>query len=313
MTEFGLIDYVARLFADVDRQGWESIGDDCTVLPIGGGESLVITTDMLQEQVHFLRSATLAYELGRKSLAVNLSDVAAMGVRPVAALLSLALPMDATEEWAKEFLEGFHSLAAEWGVALVGGDTTASKCGVSINVVAIGRGKSCNIKRRSAAKVGDVIYVGGELGGSALGLRDILAGNILSDYARLHSNPEAQIAQGEWLGAKVSVHAMMDLSDGLASDLMHILKLSECGAEVDVDSIPACEGDVEAAVCGGEDYKLLFTVDASCAEQLEREFELQFGYRPYAVGRIISAATPQIKWVEQGEEIRPAWRGFSHF
>ena len=97
MTEFGLIEYVAKLFGDVDRQGWEAIGDDCTVLPIGGGEVIVMTTDMLQEDVHFLRSATSARELGRKSLAVNLSDVAAMGVRPVAALLSLALPAELTE------------------------------------------------------------------------------------------------------------------------------------------------------------------------------------------------------------------------
>ena len=139
MTEFGLIEYVAKLFGDVERQGWEAIGDDCTVLPIGGDEVLVITTDMLQENVHFLRSATSARELGRKSLAVNLSDVAAMGVKPVATLLSMALPAELTEEWAKEFLDGFHSLAKEHDVALVGGDTTSSKSGVSINVVAIGR------------------------------------------------------------------------------------------------------------------------------------------------------------------------------
>ena len=130
MTEFGLIEYVAKLFGDVERQGWEAIGDDCTVLPIGGDEVLVITTDMLQEDVHFLRSATSARELGRKSLAVNLSDVAAMGVKPVATLLSMALPAELTEEWAKEFLDGFHSLAKEHDVALVGGDTTSSKISV---------------------------------------------------------------------------------------------------------------------------------------------------------------------------------------
>ena len=164
MTEFGLIDYVVSLFGDVDRGGWESIGDDCTVLPIGGGEVLVMTTDMLQEDVHFLRAATSAYELGRKTLTVNLSDVAAMGVKPVAALLSLALPSDATDEWAKEFLDGFHSQAAEHEVALVGGDTTSSKSGISINVVAIGRGKAECVKRRAAAQAGDVIFVGDKLG-----------------------------------------------------------------------------------------------------------------------------------------------------
>ena len=104
MSEFGLIEHIARLFADVDHRGWEAIGDDCTVLPIGGDEALVITTDMLVEGVHFLREATTAEELGRKSLAVNLSDVAAMGVPAVATLLSVALPANAGEEWAKEFI-----------------------------------------------------------------------------------------------------------------------------------------------------------------------------------------------------------------
>jgi thiamine-monophosphate kinase len=313
MTEFGLIEYVARLFGDVERQGWEAIGDDCTVLPIGGGEVLVITTDMLQEDVHFLRSATSAYELGCKSLAVNLSDVAAMGVKPVATLLSIALPKDLTDEWAKEFFDGFHSLAKEHNVALVGGDTTSSKSGVSINVVAIGRGRAEYVKRRSAAKVGDVVCVGAQLGASALGLRDILSGCLDSEYAAQHRNPQAQIAEGEWLGAREQVHAMMDLSDGLASDLCHILKLSQCAAEVDVDSIPAVEGDVEVAVCGGEDYKLLFTVEASAFDALKQDFEEQFHAPLYKIGRIIADATPEIHWLKDGERITPLWRGFSHF
>lgn len=313
MTEFGLIEYVAKLFGDVDRQGWEAIGDDCTVLPIGGGEVIVMTTDMLQEDVHFLRSATSARELGRKSLAVNLSDVAAMGVKPVAALLSVALPKNLTDEWAKEFLDGFHSLAAQYGVALVGGDTTSSKAGVSINVVAIGRGRAECVKRRSAAKVGDKIYVAGELGASALGLKDILAGNISTDFAAVHRNPEPQIAEGEWLGRREEVHAMMDLSDGLASDLCHILKLSGCGAEVEIESVPAVNGDMESAVCGGEDYKLLFTVDGSAAEQFERCFEQKFGYAPYRVGRVVASSVPQIVWLKSGQRITPSWRGFTHF
>lgn len=313
MTEFGLIEYVARLFGDVDRQGWESIGDDCTVLPIGGGEVLVMTTDMLQEDVHFLRGATSAYELGRKSLTVNLSDVAAMGIKPVAALLSLALPSDATDEWAKEFLDGFHSLAAEHGVALVGGDTTSSKAGISINVVAIGCGRAECVKRRAAAQVGDVIFVGDKLGASALGLKDILRGEYATALAEVHRNPVAQIAEGEWLGAREEVHAMMDLSDGLASDLCHILKLSHCGAEVDVESIPAVGGDVESAVCGGEDYKLLFTVAGSAAEQLQRDFREHFGAEIYAVGRITASSEAEICWMENGRKITPQWRGFSHF
>lgn len=313
MTEFGLIEYVAQLFGLMERQGWEAIGDDCTVLPIGGGEVLVITTDMLLEDVHFLREATSARELGRKSLAVNLSDVAAMGIRPVAALLSVALPEGLTDEWAKEFLDGFHSMAAQYGVALVGGDTTSSKAGVSINVVAIGRGRAECVKRRSAAMVGDAIYVGGELGASALGLRDILSGELATPNAAIHRNPEPQVEMGAWLGERGEVRAMMDLSDGLASDLCHILKLSGCGAEVDVDALPAVGGDVEAAVCGGEDYKLLFTVDGSAVEQFERDFEQKFGRAPYRIGRIVTSSEPQIVWLKSGQKITTSWCGFTHF
>ena len=313
MSEFGLIEHIARLFADVDHRGWEAIGDDCTVLPIGGDEALVITTDMLVEGVHFLREATTAEELGRKSLAVNLSDVAAMGVPAVATLLSVALPANAGEEWAKEFISGYHSLSKEQGVALVGGDTTASEDKIVINVVAVGRGPLSNVKRRSAAKAGDAIYVGEQLGASALGLRDILSGKVDTPNAELHRQPMAQSQEGAWLGGRAEVHAMMDLSDGLASDLCHILRASHCAAEIFVENIPAVEGDVESAVCGGEDYKLLFTVADDMVEDFERDFEAQFGYRPYRIGRITESVKPEIIWLNMGERIAPQWRGFTHF
>ena len=313
MSEFGLIEHIARLFADADHQGWEAIGDDCTVLPIGGDEALAITTDMLVEGVHFLRDATSARELGRKALAVNLSDVAAMGLPAVATLLSVALPKDAGEEWAKEFISGYHSLSKEQGVALVGGDTTASEDKVVINVVAIGRGPLSNVKRRSAARVGDAVYVGGRLGASAIGLKDILSQKYDTPYAEQHRLPVAQCAEGAWMGARKEVHAMMDLSDGLASDLCHILRASQCAAEIIVEQIPAVDGDVESAVCGGEDYKLLFTVESDVVEDFEHDFEVQFGYRPYCIGRIIESVQPEIIWLNKGERITPQWRGFTHF
>ena len=140
MTEFGFIDQIRRLFAALPDNGFEGIGDDCAVLPLTDGEALVFTSDLLTEGVHFLRSATTARELGSKSLAVNLSDVAAMGVRPVATLLSIALPRDAAGSWALEFMEGYRALSASYGTPLVGGDTTRSESGITINVTAIGRG-----------------------------------------------------------------------------------------------------------------------------------------------------------------------------
>lgn len=312
MTEFGFIEHVARLFADADRHGWEAIGDDCTVLPLGD-EALAITADLLVEGVHFLRDGITPRELGRKSLAVNLSDVAAMGLRPEATLLSIALPADVGEKWAYEFAAGYRELSAEYGVALVGGDTTASKNGITVNVTAIGRGPASHVKRRSAARAGDVIFVGGELGASALGLRDILEGRHDTPLAAVHRNPVPQVAEGEWLGGRAEVHAMMDLSDGLASDLRHILRASSCGAEIIVENIPTADGDTATAVCGGEDYKLLFTVGAAEADDLQRAFAERFGRTIHRIGRITESAAPDICWMEHGREITPPWRGFTHF
>ena len=229
MTEFGFIDSIRRLFAELPDNGFEGIGDDCAVLPLGDGTSQLFTADLLTEGVHFLRAATTARELGRKSLAVNLSDIAAMGARPVATLLSLALPADAEDAWTAEFMEGYRELSARYGAALVGGDTTRSAGGITINVTAIGRAPDAHVKRRDAAREGDVVFVAGELGASGAGLRDILAGRYDTPLAAVHRNPEPQVGEGAWLGARSEVHAMMDLSDGLASDLGHILDRSSAG------------------------------------------------------------------------------------
>ena len=213
MTEFGFIDRIKDLFATLPDNGFEGIGDDCAILPVGGGESLVFTTDMLAEGVHFLRTATSARELGRKSLAVNLSDVASMGARPIATLLSLSLPDDATGAWAEEFMQGYRELSQEFGVTLAGGDTTRSAAGITINVTAIGRAADTHIKRRSGARPGDVIFTAGALGASGAGLRDILAGRYDTPAAAIHRNPRPQVAEGLWLGRRHEVHAMMDISD----------------------------------------------------------------------------------------------------
>ena len=259
MTEFGLIDTIRDMFAAIPRNGFDGIGDDCTVFPLGSGESLVFTADLLAENIHFLRRATSARELGRKSLAVNLSDVAAMGARPIATLLSLAIPHDLPEGWIEDFMEGYRDLSAQYDVGLVGGDTTASDSGLVVNVTAIGRIADSHIKRRSDARPGDLIAVGGSLGESGAGLRDILAGRYDTPLAQIHRNPAPQVAEGIWLGERPEVHAMMDISDGIASDLRHILHRSGVGAEVDTECIPT-PVDLETAVSGGEDYKLLFTV-----------------------------------------------------
>lgn len=311
MTEFGFIDHIRRRFADLPDQGFEGIGDDCAVLPLGG-EALVFTSDLLTEGVHFLRHATSARELGGKSLAVNLSDVAAMGARPVATLLSIALPPDASGVWAEEFMEGYRELSARFGTPLVGGDTTRSESGVTINVTAIGRSPLTHLKRRRDARPGDALFVAGELGASGAGLRDLLAGHPDTPSARIHRNPQPQVDEGIWLGARSEVHAMMDLSDGLASDLRHILDESDCGAEVELERIPVAAGaDLRTAACGGEDYKLLFTAAPTATRQLEEEFLARFGTPLHRIGRITEHAG--LTWLQAGSPVQLDWQGFTHY
>lgn len=312
MTEFGFIDKICARFAELPLNGFEGIGDDCAVLPVADGDALLFTADLLNEGVHFLRRATSARELGGKALAVNLSDIAAMGGRPVATLLSLALPPDAGETWAEEFMEGYRTLSERYGVALVGGDTTRSGQGITINVTAIGRAPMSCIKRRSAARPGDVLFTTGALGASGAGLRDLLAGRLDTPAAVEHRNPRPQVEEGLWLGMRREVHAMMDLSDGLASDLRHILDRSGVGAEVLLERVPVAEGsDLQTAACGGEDYKLLLTADAEGAGQLADEFLKRFGSPLHPLGRI--TGTRELVWLQNGNPVPLDWHGFTHY
>ena len=284
--EFDFIESIRDMFAALPKNGFEGIGDDCAVLPIGD-EALVFTSDMLNEGVHFLTDRSTAFQIGYKSLMVNISDVAAMGAKPVATLLSLALPKERFGDWSLEFMRGYHEASKQFDVKLVGGDTTASESGVCISVTAIGRAPLANIKRRSGAKDGDIIMVTGKLGASAVGLRDVLAGDLDTCNARIHLMPEAQVREGEWLGAQSAVHAMCDVSDGIASDLKHILNESKMSAVVVTPNLPyAKDATFDDALCGGEDYKLLLTVDKDEADNLSQRFETEFGYPLYKIGRV---------------------------
>lgn len=309
MTEFGFIDQIKGLFASLPTHSFEGIGDDCAVLPLGN-EALVFTSDLLVEDVHFLRASTTPFELGYKSLAVNLSDVAAMGVRPVASLLSLSVPKELMGDYIEEFMRGFHALSEKYGVALIGGDTTASKGALTINVTAIGRGAQSSLKRRGDAKRGDVVLVNDTLGDSAAGLKEIFEGRYNTPLAMAHKLPEPQVVQGEWLGSRPEVHAMMDISDGVASDLCHIIKASACGASVELTQIPTSV-DMHSALCGGEDYRLLLTASPAEVEQLQREYLAKFGSPLYPIGTITEGEG--IEWLKGGEPQKIELMGFRHY
>ena len=316
--EFEFIDSVSKMFAKMPSNGFEGIGDDCAILPIGD-DALLFTSDMLNEGVHFLTDWSSPFQVGYKSLMVNISDVAAMGATPVATLLSLALPKDKFGEWSSEFMRGYKSASEKYGVKLVGGDTTASESGISISVTAIGRAPLGNIKRRSAAQVGDVVMVSGELGASAAGLRDLYAGSLNTLNVSKHRMPEAQVLEGEWLGQQDAIHAMCDVSDGVASDLQHILDQSKASAIISEPNVPIAEGaTLNDALCGGEDYQLLFTVECDKAEELSRAFESEFGKPLYIIGKIVEPDCDSYDLGFESENgdvcyLSDNWGGYTHF
>jgi thiamine-monophosphate kinase len=308
-SEFSFIGDIATMFGSLPHHGFEPIGDDCTVLDMGN-DSLVMSTDMLIEDVHFLRSASSAEEVGYKSLMVNISDVAAMGATPTATLLSISLPESAQGEWSEGFMRGFYAGCEEHGIALVGGDTTASRDKIAINVVAMGRAPKECIKRRSAAKLGDIIAVTGKLGVSSKGLVDIMFGDLNTAAAKAHRRGQARVEEGKFLGSCEAVHAMMDISDGIASDIKHIMELSNVGAEIELSKIPT-DYDIRFATTGGEDYELLLTVAPDRFDEVASALLNATGTTLTAIGRITESNT--ITWLDNGEPSELELKGFTHF
>lgn len=311
--EFGLIERIRQIFTD--SGGMLGIGDDCAVIPAGDRDWL-ITTDMLLEDTHFLRSGITPYDLGWKSLAVNISDVAAMGGTPTASFLSIGIPEGVTVEYMDDFFRGYRDLARKWSVPLLGGDTTRAAGKMAINVGVLGYCPSGQAKLRSGALPGDGIYVTGTLGDSAAGLEIILGGETAA-YPYLvgrHTRPEPRMEEGRILGSIREVHAMMDISDGIASDLNHILKASGVAASIDLDLLPMSaelrewaseHGKMpeEKAVAGGEDYELLFTAAEGVV--------LPETISATRIGTICPGTG--IKYLRNGKEINWTPVGFDHF
>ena len=228
LGEFGLIAQIRERFPAPD--GTTGIGDDCAILPQRDGRDTLVSTDMLVEGTHFLRDDIPPYDLGWKSAAVNLSDIAAMGGQPSGTFLSLALPADLDAGWVEEFLRGYSDISARYSTPLLGGDTTASPDRICINVAVLGECPTGMARRRSDARVGDLVCVTGTLGDSAAGLKAILEGvEHDADVQALidrHYRPLPRVEEGRQLAATPGVHAMMDISDGIGSDLKHIIEAS---------------------------------------------------------------------------------------
>lgn len=253
------------------------IGDDCAILRVRPRHELLVTTDFTLEDVHFRREWHQPEVVGRRCLTRGLSDIAAMGGQPLAAFLSLALPKNTPQRWADRFLRGLLDLANEFHVALAGGDTAQSAAGIQADIVVVGsipRGKAV---LRSGARVGDQIYVTGTLGGSAAAFDRLRKGRAKvspADYPQ-HFHPVPRVAVGKLLGSRGLASAMIDLSDGLSTDLAHVCDESSVGAVIEAGLIPrACVGrpaahvSLDLALHGGEDYELLFTSSKNISSRI---------------------------------------------
>lgn len=245
------------------------IGDDAAVLRLPVGHEALITTDFTLEGIHFRRDWHPANAVGHRCLTRGLSDIAAMGGEPLAAFLSLALPPDLPQKWVDGFMRGLLDLAGKFAVSLAGGDTAESPDGILADIVVLGSAPRGKAILRSGARPGDRIYVSSALGGSAAAVRRMLeeAKRRLKplEYPQ-HFFPEPRLALGRTLREKNLASAMIDISDGLSTDLAHICEESGVGAELQAEAIPratvgnpARDVELDFALHGGEDYELLFT------------------------------------------------------
>lgn len=296
------------------------MGDDCALIPLTSGLQLATSTDLLIEGTHFF-PGTCPSALGHKALAVNLSDLAAMGARPVGCLLGLSLPT-IDHPWLQEFSRGFHALAAEAGCPLVGGDTTRSPGGIVISVTVMGEVQGNQALRRSAAQPDDDIWLTGSLGAPDIALR-LLQGSIPADAALLAATRSAlETPMPPWefgqLLAGVA-HAALDVSDGLVQDLGHILAASQCGAELNYHQLPVDDAitglqtslQQQAVLSGGDVYQLCFTASQAQRQHIT-ELAQQAQVRVTRIGRITTDSGLRIV-DNAGQLVASPSGGYDHF
>jgi thiamine-monophosphate kinase len=315
----GEFDIIARYFSRPARRDdvLLGVGDDAALLQPPAGQALVAATDTLVEGRHFL-PGTPAAALGHQALAVNLSDLAAMGAEPAWCLLSLSLPQ-ADAGWLESFAEGFYALAAQHGVALVGGDTVAGPRIITVEV--LGFVPPGEALRRRGARAGDHVYVSGTPGMAAAGLELLRSGTAAFDSpdprVRRFLRAEPRLALGRALRGIAT--AAMDVSDGLLGDLGKLTASSGVGAVIDLERLPldgvqaqgaGRQSALQCVLHGGDDYELLFTAPADAAERLARIAEA--GACPlHRIGSVVAGAG--VTCLREGRPVAMAGRGYDHF
>jgi thiamine-monophosphate kinase len=301
MSEFAYIDWL-RQRTPPDPRVPLGPGDDCAVLA-ATPSSMLVTTDMLLEGTHFVLAEAGPARVGRKAMAVNLSDIAAMGGRPIAAVVSVALPRQGTRRLAEELYEGMRRIADEFVTAIAGGDTNTWDGGLVISITLVGEPGQQGPIRRSGARPGDWLIATGPFGGS-------LRGKHLDFTPRIREALELQ--------AHASLHAMIDVSDGLAADVNHLCEESGCGARLLADAIPiapaaheASDGrtPLEHALGDGEDFELVFAVAPADGERLLRSQPIA-GITLHHIGELTTAGGMTL--IEAGQARPLARAGYVH-
>lgn len=319
MNEFDLIQHYFNTQTEQRADVRVGIGDDTAIVKAPQGQELAITTDTLVAGIHFPEQ-TLAFDIGYKALAVNLSDLAAMGATPAWVTLAITLPTP-DENWIQEFCDGFFTLANRHQVQLIGGDLTHGP--LTITVQAIGLVPEQKALLRSNAKPGDLIYVTGTVGDAGLALQ-IIQQQLQVDHSlerqllvRLN-RPEPRIEIGEKLIG--IAHAAIDISDGLAADLSHILKTSKVGAILHVDKLPLSEElkqsaskdkAIALALSSGDDYELCFTIPPEKRQQLEQTMS-NIPCHITCIGEIVDKPGLDLR-DNNGKPYESTTRGYQHF
>ncbi|MDP2809842.1 MAG: thiamine-phosphate kinase [Rhodocyclaceae bacterium] len=309
LSEFDLINHYFKRPTDHTVLG---VGDDGALVAPTPGQELVISTDLLVEATHFLAD-TDAEALGWKTLAVNVSDLAAMGAQPRWATLAAALPA-ATESWIENFARGFFDCANRYGIDVIGGDTTRGPRAFCVTI--LGEVPAGEALRRDGAKAGDSIWVSGRPGRAALGLAHLQGRTALAEPAltaclsALH-RPLPRVALG--LALRGIASAAIDVSDGLLADLGHILEQSGLAARLHIPNLPAAGLERDCLLAGGDDYELAFTAAAVFDSDIAA-LAGKLGLPLTRIGQIVAGAPGELVLCDDsGSVITPATRGYDHF
>ncbi len=326
LGEFGVIDRIQRMLGDAHGVVL-GIGDDAAAIRPTPGKLLLATCDIQIEGRHFVKAHMSPEQLGRRSAAVNLSDIAAMGGQPTTALVSLALPNHTEARWVEQFYMGLRQALEAHGASIIGGNLSGGYSGIVVDITLHGEIDEPSMLRRSGATVGDAILVTGQLGSSAIGRQAIRAAlptaGAAGEPIRAHLEPKARVQEGQVIANSRLASAMIDLSDGLLADLSHMCQASGVGARVFLSQLPISRDTiqvakdlnikpVEAALHGGEDYELILACKGTAADRLIGAVQSDTGTPLTVFGEIIDE--PGLRLVlPDGTEHAALPTGWDHF